>query len=230
MMLLYIIFSGKTNEKTFSCRQDSGKVVTNNFYLGKYRKMREASGMRDSELMEIVKERELLYDGKVVHLEKWIVTLPDGREAVREVINHVGAVAVVACDDEGKVYLVRQCRVALGRVMREIPAGKLDAKSEDHLEAAKRELREETGLTAKNWRHLTDVVTSPGFCDETIALYLATGLTQGETHFDDDEFLNIERLPYKDAVKMIYDGVIHDQKSICALLMARPFLEEMKLI
>ena len=186
--------------------------------------------MEEKDLMEVVKERQLIYDGKVVHLEKWRVTLPDGREADREIIQHVGAVAVVACDGQGRVAMVRQCRVALGRVMLEVPAGKLDGKGEDHLLAARRELEEETGLSAQSWLHMTDVITTPGFCDEQIALYLATGLTQGRTHFDEDEFLNICRVPYGELVKMIYQKQIHDQKTVCALLLARPFLQEMKLI
>ncbi|HIS00007.1 MAG TPA: NUDIX hydrolase [Candidatus Excrementavichristensenella intestinipullorum] len=186
--------------------------------------------MDDRELMETVKERELIYDGKVVHLEKWRVELPDGREADREIIQHVGAAAVVACDDQGRVFMVKQCRVALGRAMLEIPAGKLDSKGEDHLLAAQRELKEETGLTAREWIHMTDVITTPGFCDEQIALYLAAGLTQGNSHLDEDEFLNVYRVPYKELVEKIYRKEIHDQKTVCALLLARPFLEARNLI
>jgi len=186
--------------------------------------------VQPSDLMEIVKEKELIYPGRVVHLEKWKVQLPDGRMATREVVQHVGAVAVVACDEEGRVATVEQCRVALGRIMEEIPAGKLDSKQEDHLLAAQRELQEETGLTAKNWLHMTDVITTPGFCDESISLYLATGLTRGETHFDEDEFLNIHMTPYGQLMEKIYAGGLQDQKTVCALLMARPYLEKMHLI
>lgn len=186
--------------------------------------------MERKDLMEIVQTKELIYPGKVVHLEKWQVTLPDGRSAMREIIQHVGAVAVVACDQDGRVATVEQCRVALGKVMEEIPAGKLDAKNEDHLLAAKRELQEETGFTASNWLHMTDVITTPGFCDEKISLYLATGLTRGDTHFDEDEFLDIHMTPYSKLMEKIYAGEIQDQKSVCALLMARPYLEKMHLI
>lgn len=186
--------------------------------------------MDDKALMETIVGREVLYDGKVVHLEKWDVRLPDGRMAVREAINHVGAVAVVACDAQGRIAMVRQCRVVLGRALDEIPAGKLDAKSEDHLLAAQRELMEETGLTARNWRHMTDLITTPGFCDEQIALYLATGLTEGKTHFDDDEFLAVSRVPAAELYEKIYAGQLNDGKTVCALLFAKALLEEMKLI
>lgn len=184
----------------------------------------------DEKLMEVLKERELLYDGKVVHLERWTVELPDGRPAIREVIQHVGAVAVVACDGDGMVSMVRQSRIALGRVMMEIPAGKLDNKGENRLEAAQRELLEETGITAANWRHLCDVITSPGFCDEKISLYLATDLSRGSARPDEDEFLDAFSLPYSELIRKIYRGEIQDQKSICALLMARPYLEAQGLI
>lgn len=186
--------------------------------------------MNDSDLSEKITSREVVYDGKVVHLEKWTVELPNGRQAVREAIFHVGAVAVVACDGEGRIYMVKQFRVVPGRVMLEIPAGKLDSREEDRLSAAKRELSEETGLSADNWTHMTDVITTPGFCDETISLYLATGLTKGKTHFDDDEFLNVCPMPAKEIYDMVYSGRLHDAKSVCSLLFARPMLIGMGLI
>ena len=100
----------------------------------------------------------------------------------------------------------------------EIPAGKLDYKGEDRLEAAKRELREETGLTAEKWEHLTDIVTAPGFCDELISIYLATGLSSGEDEPDEDEFLNVEVMSFDDLLAQVMDGTIEDAKTVAATL------------
>ena len=186
----------------------------------------EQNTIPDKDLIERVVKREVIYDGHVVHLERWTVELPDGREASREAIMHVGAVAIVAVDEEGNIAMVKQHRVVAGRVMMELPAGKLDQKGEDHLEAAKRELREETGLTAKTWMHMTDIITTPGFCDEQIALYLATDLEQGQTDLDEDEFLLAQRMPAAQLYDMIYNKEICDGKTVCALLMARPWIEK----
>ena len=122
------------------------------------------------------------------------------------------------------VTLVRQFRAALDRVTLEIPAGKLDAPVEDRLDAARRELSEETGLKAAKWTHLTDMASTPGFCSEVISIYLAEELSQGETHPDDDEFLNVIRMPLEEACKRVMDGEIGDSKTICGLLMARSVL------
>ncbi len=186
--------------------------------------------MDERGILETIVSKEEIFDGKVVHLERWIVDLPSGRQATREAVKHVGAAAVVAVDDLGQIAMVRQHRVVVGEVMLEIPAGKLDCKGEDTLLAAQRELREETGLTADTWIKLADVVTTPGFCDEKIALYLATDLTQGDTDPDEDEFLNICLMNAKDLYEMVYAGEIRDMKSSCALLLAKPHLIKMNLI
>lgn len=176
--------------------------------------------MNDEQLREIINEQSVLYDGTVVHLEKWKVTLPDGKPAVREVVLHRGAAAIVPVDDEGNTYLVRQFRAPLKRILLEIPAGKLDAANEDRLLAAKRELREETGFSAERWTHLVDLATTPGFCSEVISLYLARGLTRGETEFDDDEFLDVVKMPFRQAAEMAARGEIEDGKTVSALLLA----------
>ncbi len=111
----------------------------------------------DERLYEKTLSTQRIFDGRVVRLERLEVALSDGRTSSREVVRHVGAAAVVAVDDEGRVAMVRQFRCTVGRVLLEIPAGKLDAFGEDKLEAARRELREETGLTARNFRHLADL-------------------------------------------------------------------------
>ena len=161
-----------------------------------------------------------VFDGLILHIDHLTNELPDGRLAAREVARHVGASAVVPVDGEGNVYLVRQFRAPIDRVLLEVPAGKLDYKGEDRLEAAKRELEEETGLTAARWTHLTDIVTTPGFSDENISLYLARDLSQGQSHPDEDEFLNLVRMPLARLVEMIAAGEVTDAKTICAVLLA----------
>ena len=164
--------------------------------------------------------RERIFDGKVIDVEKWTVRLPDGALAPREIVLHRGAAAVVAVDDAGFVTLVRQHRVAVGEVTLEIPAGKLDAPGEDPLVCAKRELEEETGLRAQRWQPLTVLLTTPGFSSERIALYLATGLSAAKAHPDEDEFLDVVRMPLGEAIDRVMRGELCDGKSAVGLLMA----------
>ncbi|MBQ8953075.1 MAG: NUDIX hydrolase [Clostridia bacterium] len=180
--------------------------------------------MNDEEIMEKIVSEQSVFEGKLVKVHKLDVTLPSGKPALREVVRHPGASAIVPVDEKGMVTMVRQFRTAVGRVLLEIPAGKLDYRGEDRLEAARRELREETGLTAANWVHLTDITTTPGFCDELISIYLATGLTAGETDPDEDEFLNIEKKPLAELAAMAMRGEICDSKTLVAILMADRYL------
>lgn len=161
---------------------------------------------------------EEIYNGKVVHLYKDTVELPNGRTAIREVIRHIGAVAIVPLTDDGKVVVERQFRYPLSSVITEIPAGKLDSKSEDRLSAAKRELEEETGLRAREWIELGDYVPTVAYCDEVITLYLAKGLYQGERNLDEDEFLNIRYVDLEELVEDVMQGKITDGKTQVALL------------
>ena len=182
--------------------------------------------MNDEKIKERVLGEKSVFEGHLVKVHKLDVTLPNGQPAIREVVRHPGASAIVPVDENGMVTMVKQYRTAVGRVLLEVPAGKLDSKTEDRLDAARRELREETGLTAKNWVHLTDITTTPGFCDELISIYLATGLESGETDPDDDEFLNIVKIPLGELVQSAMRGEICDSKSLVGLLMADRYLSE----
>ena len=176
--------------------------------------------MNDEMLREKIGEKSEIYKGAILDVQKWTVTLANGNEASREIVLHRGASAIVPVDKDGNVYLVRQYRTPFDKIMLEIPAGKLDYWGEDRFECAKRELREETGFSANKWTHLMDMATTPGFCSELISLYLAEELTMGETDFDDDEFLDLVKMPLKDACSMIARGEISDGKTALAILMA----------
>ena len=180
--------------------------------------------MDENRIREIPFASEMIYEGKILHVERWQVTCPNGRSATREIVVHKGAAAVVPVYPDGTTLLVRQHRVAVDRVTLEIPAGKLDSVSEDPLDCAVRELEEETGLRAGRMTLLTSLLTTPGFCTEKIAIYLAQDLTQGQTHPDEDEFLDLVRIPLDEAVARIMRGEIRDSKTICGLLMAKEAL------
>lgn len=174
----------------------------------------------NSALRETFLSRQEIYDGKILHVEQWQVRCANGDIAPREVVLHKGAAAVVPVFEDGTTVLVRQHRVVVDRITYEIPAGKLDSAGEDPLDCAIRELHEETGLTAQRMTKLTSLLTTPGFCSEQIAIYLAQGLTQGEADPDPDEALRLVRLPLSEAVSMVLRGEIRDGKTVCGLLLA----------
>lgn len=176
--------------------------------------------MNDAQLTEKLISKQVVFPGKIIRLEHWQVELPNGEKALREVACHPGASAIVALDDDEQLILVRQHRIAVDKLTLEIPAGKLDGPDEDPFVCAQRELSEETGLTAAHWRKLTCLETTPGFCNERIHLYLATGLSQGDCHPDDDEFVSVSRMPLKDAVARVMDGTFQDGKTALGILMA----------
>ena len=177
-------------------------------------------------LTEVRTGSEEIFDGIILHVFKDTVELPNGNPATREVIRHVGAVGIVPLTDDGRVIVERQFRYPLNRVITEIPAGKLDSLTEDRLCAAKRELEEETGYTATDWLDLGDYYPAAAYCDERITLYLARGLSQGQRHLDEDEFLNFEAVPLEDLVAQIMDGTITDGKTQAAILKAARLLEK----
>lgn len=176
--------------------------------------------MSDQELKETFLDGQVIYPGKIIRVEQWRVRLPDGETAMREIVCHRGAAAVVPVDAEGNVILVRQHRIAVDRVTLEIPAGKFDHPGEDPLECAQRELSEETGFVARNWQKLTCMETTPGFCNERIHIFLATDLAPGSTHPDDDEFVATVRVPLDEAAERVMRGEFRDGKTALALLMA----------
>ena len=175
-------------------------------------------------LTEVKTGSQEIFDGVILHVFKDTVKLPNGNPATREVIRHVGAVGVIPVTDDGKVIVERQFRYPLNRVITEIPAGKLDSFTEDRLSAAKRELEEETGYTAKEWSNMGDYYPTPAYCDERITLYLAKGLALGQRHLDEDEFLNFEAVPLETLVEQIMDGTITDGKTQVAILKAARLL------
>lgn len=163
---------------------------------------------------------ELIYDGKVLHLYRDDILLPDGKTGFREYCKHVGAVCIVPITDEGEVLCVKQYRYAHRKTVLEIPAGKLDSPDEDPTEAALRELREETGARCGMLTYLGPLYTTPALIDEVIHMYLAEQLTFGETDFDEDEFIEPIRIPLDELVESICRGEVPDSKTQAAVLRA----------
>ncbi|MCH5584249.1 NUDIX hydrolase [Shimazuella sp. AN120528] len=157
-----------------------------------------------------------IYEGKIIDVQLDKVNLPNGGTSYREIVKHPGAVAIMAITDENKLILVRQFRKALEKTIYEIPAGKLDA-GEEAESCARRELKEETGYSAKNWEKLTGFYTSPGFADEYIHMFEASELTVGETSFDEDEFVECVELSLAECREKIASGEICDAKTIHAI-------------
>ena len=170
------------------------------------------------ELKEIQIDREDIFEGAIVHLVRDTVIIPNGSRATREVCLHNGAVCIVPLTEDGEIIMERQFRYPFGRILWEIPAGKLDKDEYDPLEAAKRELREETGYTAESFTHIGDYYPSPAILSENIRMYLAEGLTKGEQDLDEDEFLDVVKVPFGEVVRMILDGEITDGKTQAAVL------------
>ena len=161
---------------------------------------------------------EYIYEGRIIKLRRDTALLPNGATATREVIEHNGGVCVAALTDENDLLFVRQFRYPYFETVLEIPAGKRDSADEDPLACGIRELKEETGAIAEKFIPLGELYPSPGYCGEIIWLFAATGLTFGEADLDEDEFLNVERIPLEKAVEMILSGEIKDAKTQAAVL------------
>ena len=161
---------------------------------------------------------EYIYKGKIINVRRDKALLPNGAEAFREVVEHPGGVTVAALTDKDEVLFVRQFRYPYEEVILEIPAGKRDSRDEAPLECGKRELREETGATAEKYIPLGELYPTPGYCGEVIYMFAATGLSFGDCDPDEDEFLEVERIPLERAVEMVLSGEIKDAKTQTAIL------------
>jgi ADP-ribose pyrophosphatase len=159
-----------------------------------------------------------LYRGRIVHLVAESITLPNGHALDLEIVRHPGASAVVAVTAADEVFLLRQFRHAVGGYIYEVPAGKLDG--EDPLVCAQRELAEEAGVEAAHWLEMGSIVTTPGFSDEVIHLFLARDLRMVAQKLEPNEVLSVERVPFAQALAMCARGDIRDAKSMCALMRA----------
>ncbi len=165
----------------------------------------------------------LVYDGKLLKVHSDTVRLPDGGTAEREYVEHPGAVAVLALTDSGGLVMERQHRYPLGRDMIELPAGKIDP-GEDPLATARRELKEETGYTAAQWRHVATIHIAIAYSNERIEIYLAKGLERGGAKLDDEEFLEVFDLPLATALAWVREGKITDSKTVAGLFWAEKIL------
>lgn len=175
------------------------------------------------DLTEETLSSEKIYDGKILHIRRDTVLLPNGRQSLREVADHPGGVCVLALDSQGHVPVVSQFRYPYRQVLRELPAGKLEY-GEDPEKAARRELREETGATAGSLQSLGELYPSPGYCGEIIHMYLAQDLRFGASSPDEDEFLNLERVPFGQLAEDVLSGRIRDAKTIAAVLKVKLLL------
>ena len=174
---------------------------------------------------ETVLASERIYEGRLINLRVDQVRTSTGVESVREIVEHPGAVAIIALDEAGRVLLVKQYRHAVRAVTLEIPAGTLEP-DEDSLEAAQRELREETGYRAGQARSVGGHYTAPGFSTEYIHFYLATQLTNDRLTMDEDEVIDLIRLSLAEAIGLIYTGEIDDGKTVGGLLLAQAWLNK----
>ena len=162
---------------------------------------------------------EMIYEGRILNLRKDKVSVVDNKVSEREIVEHAGGVTMAAITDDNKMVMIKQFRQAAGKVVLEAPAGKRE-KGEDPIETAVRELKEETGYTASNIKFLTKFYSSVGYSEEIIYVYLCTGLTPGETDFDENEAIDVIEYDLGELCKMAMNGEIEDAKTIVAILIA----------
>ncbi|MEW6242769.1 MAG: NUDIX hydrolase [Bacillota bacterium] len=167
--------------------------------------------------MERTIASERVYKGKIINVRRDMVLTESGREVSREVVEHPGAVAILAVDAEGRIALVRQYRYAVAEALWEVPAGKLEP-GEDPAACAERELAEETGYKAENVEQLTCIYSTPGFCNEKLYLFYASLLEQGSSHAQEDEAIRVGLFSREAVLEKIRKGDIRDAKTIAAML------------
>ena len=166
---------------------------------------------------ETMLESKEIFAGRVIRVTYDTVRLENGNTSTREVVHHHGGACILPVDEAGNVYLVRQFRYAIGEEIWELPAGKLEA-GEDPFEAAKRELGEECGLTADHFENLGVVYPTVGYDSERIYIWAATGLHPAAQHLDEDEFLDVVKMPLEKALALVLDGTIRDSKTQVGLM------------
>ncbi len=169
-------------------------------------------------LTEKTKSQEYIFKGRIINLRRDVAILPDGSEAGREVVEHNGGVCVLPLTEDNEIIFVRQFRYPYMEELLEIPAGKRDGKDEEPLTCGKRELKEETGAESDNFVFLGELYPSPGYVNEVIYMYYADNLTYGEAAPDEDEFLDLVKIPLEKAVEMVVSGEIKDAKTQAAVL------------
>ena len=165
-----------------------------------------------------------VYDGKIFRVHRDDVALSDGSQSVREIVEHHGGVCCAALNDRGEIALVRQFRYAYGRIVTELPAGKLE-RGEDPSDAIRRELREEVGAIGTDWQEMGKLYPTPGYCTEIIHLYRCRVTSIGDTDFDDDECIETLWMPLEQAMQMVMSGEIADSKT--QVLILKTYLMEM---
>ena len=168
-------------------------------------------------LNETTLNSNLIFEGKIIHVEKDDVLLEDGSKAFREVVRHSGGVCILALTDKEEILLVKQFRYPHGAVTVELPAGKLEY-GENHEACGKRELLEECGCTADSFIYLGKLFPTPAYCSEVIHMYLAKDLHFGNQDLDSDEFLDVEKMPFTEAVSKVLNGEFPDAKTQIAIL------------
>ena len=177
-------------------------------------------------------EKQISFDykfkGKIVNLRVDDALLPNGTTAKREIVEHNGGVCVAPLDSDYNLYFVKQFRYPYMEIVTELPAGKLE-KGEDPFEAGKRELKEETGAVAKKYVDLGKLYPTPGYCGEIIHMYLATDLLFGEQNPDEDEFLEVYKIPLEKAVEMVMNGELRDSKTQTMVLKIHIMKQEGKI-
>lgn len=170
---------------------------------------------------------ELMYKGNIINVERLTVELPNGKIATRDVVRNPGASVIVPVTDNGEIVMVEQFRKPNEKTFIEIPAGKLDA-GEEPIKCAERELKEETGYTAKELKKILTLNPAPAFADEVLHIYLATGLSRGEAHPDEDEFISARTYKIDEVLNMIDEGQITDSKTVAGVLFAVRYLSKQK--